>query len=210
VTAPSRTGRTGPPKVELHRVRRLRAEDITRLRNIPITTIARTLVDLAAVLPPHALERAVNQAEVLQLLDVNATRAAVERAPGRKGTTLLRAILSVPSPGPTRSELEAAFLALCRTAGLPTPRMNRHIEVGGELIEVDALWPDERLIAELDSVGVHRTEKAFHNDRRRDAALAAHGYLVVRFTWQRITHEPGAVAEDLLRILALRAQDCAA
>ncbi len=209
VTVPRQTGRAGPPKVELHRVRRLAPDDVTHLRNIPITTVARTLVDLAAVLTPSALERAVHQAEVAQLLDVTATRAAIQRTPGRAGVRLLANLLSLPSPGPTRSELESAFLELCRRAELPIPRINRHVDAGA-LLEVDALWPDQRLIAELDGGAAHRTTYAFENDRRRDAALAAHGYLVVRFTWQRITNEPQDVGADLRRILALRARDCAA
>jgi very-short-patch-repair endonuclease len=210
VTVPSQAGRMGPPKVELHRVRRLDPRDVTRLRNVAITTPARTLVDLASVLAPHALERSVNQAEVIQLLDVTAVRAAIERAPNRKGTRHLEASLSMPSPGPTKSELEDSFLALCRRADLPTPRLNVHVDAGGCLYEVDALWPDARLIAELDGGAAHRTAKAFEDDRARDAALAARGYLVVRFTWQRITHEPRVVAAQLRRILALRRPDCAA
>jgi very-short-patch-repair endonuclease len=209
VTVPRQTGRAGPPKVELHRVRRLAPDDVTHLRDIPMTTVARTLVDLAAVLTPDALRRAVHQAEVAQLLDVTAARAAIERAPGRAGTRRLRAVLSVPAPGRTRSELESAFLQLCRRAELPIPRINRHVDAG-DLLEVDALWPDERLIAELDGGAAHRTTYAFENDRRRDAALAAHGYLVVRFTWQRITNAPQDVIGELRRILALRARDCAA
>jgi very-short-patch-repair endonuclease len=197
--------RVGPPGIELHRARRLAPDDVTELRAIPITTVARTLVDLAAVLNPHALERAVHQAEVLQLLDVTATRAAMQRTPNRKGTKHFDSLLSVPSPGPTKSALEDRFLKLIRTASLPIPRLNAHVAARGRLIEVDALWPAERVIVELDGAAVHRTAKAFHEDRRRDTALAAEGYLVIRLTWQRIIQEPDAVLEELRRILALRA-----
>ncbi len=210
VTTPARSGRRGPPRVEIHRVTALAVDDVTCLRNLPITTIARTLLDLATVLSPHALERAVNQAEVLQVLDVTAVRAAIDRTPNRKGTKHLRAILSVPSPGPTRSKLEYRFLALCRRGDVQIPRLNTHVDTGGRLVEVDALWPQERLVAELDGGAVHHTPKAFEDDRAKDAALAARGYLVVRFTWHRITHEPRAVQAELRRILALRARDCAA
>jgi very-short-patch-repair endonuclease/predicted transcriptional regulator of viral defense system len=204
------TSRRGVGRIELHRTKQFTADDVTHLRNIAITTVARTLVDLAAVLRPNALQRAVNQAEFLQLLDVTATRAAIQRAPGRAGVRLLGDLLSVPFPGPTRSEFEAEFLALCRNTDLPTPLMNRHVQAGGRLSEVDALWPDHRLIVELDGGAAHRTTHAFENDRRRDAALAARGYLVVRFTWQRLTNEPQDVSDELRHILALRARDCAA
>jgi very-short-patch-repair endonuclease len=190
--------------------RRTTPSDVTHLRNVPITTVARTLVDLAAVLTPNALQRAVIEAEVLRLLDVTATRAAIQRLPGRAGATLLAGLLSMPSPEPTRSELESRFRALCQAANLPTPRMNSHIALRSGLTEVDALWPEHRLIAELDGGAAHRTTHAFENDRRRDAALAARGYLVVRFTWQRITNEPRDVSEELRYVLALRARDCAA
>jgi very-short-patch-repair endonuclease len=89
--------------------------------------------------------------------------------------------------------------------------MNRHVElVTGRLIEADALWPDHRLIVELDSARFHRTARAFHDDRRRDAAVIAHGYVVVRLTWQRVNEEADAVQEELRRILALRAREFAA
>lgn len=147
---------------------------------------------------------------MLQLLDVTAVRAAIQRVPGRKGTRHLNKILSSPSPGPTRSELEDRFLELCKRGKLPTPRMNRHVQAAGRLIEADALWPDHRLVAELDSARFHRTARAFHDDRRRDAALIAQGYVVVRLTWERIAHEADAVLDELRRSLALRAPEFAA
>jgi very-short-patch-repair endonuclease len=202
--------RRGPARVEAHRVRALAADDVTTLRAIPITTVARTLVDLAAVLPAHALERAVHEAEVLRLLDTTTVHQAMTRAPGRRGLARLGHLLSVPSPGPTRSAFEDRFRTLCRDGELPTPRMNTHVRAGNDLIEVDALWPDTRLIVELDGAAAHHTARAFHDDRRRDAALAAHGYQVIRLTWQRVTEEPEAVRDELRRIHALRARDCAA
>lgn len=202
-TTPDR-GRRGPPEVELHRVRRLDARDVTRLRAIPLTTPARTLVDLAAVLNPTALADAMHEAEILRLLDAAAVRAALDRANGRRGTATLRAALQEPSPGPTRSELERRFKALCRAANLPPAQLNRELQIAGRRIDPDALWPDHRLIVELDGEDVHRTRRAFHADRRRDAALAAEGYVVVRFTWQRVVEEGKDVARELARVLAMR------
>jgi hypothetical protein len=147
---------------------------------------------------------------VLRLLDVTATRAAIQRAPNRTGTKHLNALLSMPSPGPTRSALEDEFLELCRVGSLPTPRMNATVATPTRLLEVDALWPTERVIVELDGAAVHRTAKAFHEDRRRDAALAAEGYIVIRLTWQRVTQEAEAVIAELHRILASRSGTFAA
>jgi very-short-patch-repair endonuclease len=190
--------------IEAHRVPDLAPDDVTELRGIPITTVARTLLDLAGVLGPDALERAVQQAAFLRLLDARALTAAIDRAPNRRGVGTLRAVLDEPDPGHTRSRLEERFLALCRRARLPLPRLNVHVPLGDHLVEVDALWPRERLIVELDGAAAHRTARAFHADRRRDAALIACGYVVVRLTWPRVTTEPADVVCELRQILARR------
>jgi very-short-patch-repair endonuclease len=210
VSARGQTGRRGPAEVELHRPRALGDPDVTTLRGIPITTVARTLVDLAAVLQPHQLERAVHQAEVLRLLDVRAVREATARAGNRKGTRHLDSFLSVPSPGPTRSVAEERFLQLVTEGGLPTPRLNAYVEAGGKLIQVDALWPNERVVVEIDGAAAHATRQAFEDDRRRDAALAAAGYVVVRLTWTRMTTEASAVQAQLHSLIARRAGTAAA
>jgi very-short-patch-repair endonuclease len=78
------------------------------------------------------------------------------------------------------------------------------VEVDGIVHEIDLLYADERLIVELDGEAVHRTRRRFHTDRRRDAAFAARGYQTVRYTWDRITTEQARVADEVLRVLALR------
>jgi very-short-patch-repair endonuclease/predicted transcriptional regulator of viral defense system len=197
-------GCRGAAGIDVHRPRRIEPEDVDELDGVPITSVARTLVDLAAVLGPDALERAVHQAEVLQLLDVRQVDAALARSAGRRGTGRLRAIVREPSPGTTRSELEERFLALCRLARLPVPRLNLNLPTSEGLVEVDACWPMAQLVVELDGAAAHRTSRAFHADRRRDAALAAQGYVVVRLTWERVTREADAVADEIRRILARR------
>jgi uncharacterized protein DUF559/putative AbiEi antitoxin of type IV toxin-antitoxin system len=198
VTTSRRTGRTPPTGVRLHRTRRLTPDDHTLRDGLPTTTLERTLVDLAAVLTPHRLERALHEAEVLRLLDVRALTDTIERHPGRRGTTTLARLVAAPTAGPTRSELESAFLALCRVApDLPQPRLNVHLH--GH--EVDALFADHRVVVELDGAAAHHTRRAFHADRRRDSRLAAHGYLTVRLTHDRVTREPDATAAELAPIL---------
>jgi hypothetical protein len=190
--------------LHVHRTRRLPPADLTTLRGIPITTVARTLLDLGAVLDAHRLERAIHEAEVLGLLDMREIEATIARNNGHRGVGCLRAALAQPSPGTTRTELEDRFLGLCRRAGLPLPALNARIVTPEGTFEVDALWPAEKLIVELDGGAAHRTRRAFEDDRRRDAALAAAGYLVVRLTWRRVTEDAGEVARQLRRILALR------
>lgn len=196
-------GRSAPAGVELHRTRSLPRADVTRARNLPVTTVARTLVDLAGVLTPSALGRAVHEAEFLRLLDVAAVEEALGRANGRRGTPALRAALTEPSPGATRSALEERFLALV-SGRLPAPRCNAHLQVAGELMEVDVIWRGARVVVELDGAQAHRTRRAFHRDRARDLALAAEGWVVVRLTWQQVTREPERVIRELQRLLAVR------
>jgi len=203
VLVPATTGgRRGPRDVHLRRARRLEAEhDVRRRDGIPVTSVERTLVDLAATYP-RLLPKAVHEAEVHRLLDVRAVRAAVERSPGRRGMTALRAAVTPDGAEPDHGAFVAAFLALAETHGLPRPVVGAHIPAGDRLHEVDLLFVAERVIVELDGEGVHRTRRKFHSDRRRDAALAAAGYLTVRYTRPRVTGEQHTVAEELRRILA--------
>jgi very-short-patch-repair endonuclease len=159
---------------------------------LPLTTPTRTIHDLAACLPQHELDRAVEQAQILRL----ATSDEIAADMPRRGRAALRAALN-HEPQLTRSEAERRLLALIRQARLPRPRTN--VVVHG--YEVDLLWPEQRLIVEVDGYAYHSTRHAFERDRARDAALQAAGYRVVRFTWRQIVHEPHAVVAQLARLL---------
>ncbi len=159
---------------------------------LPRTTPARTLHDLAAHLPQHELERAVEQAQILRL----ATKDEISTNMPRRGGPALRAALD-GEPHLTRSEAERRLLALIRQARLPRPAAN--VVVHG--YEVDLLWRQQRLIVEIDGFRYHSTRRAFERDRARDAALQAAGYRVVRLTWRQITHEPPAVVAQLAVLL---------
>jgi very-short-patch-repair endonuclease len=166
---------------------------------IPVIAVPRTLLDLAEVLGPRQLERAFEHAERLGLLDVRALRRLCERSRGRRGLRTLGDLLAAGSePTDTRSALERRFAALCRAGDLPPPAFN--VGVGG--FEVDALWPRERLIVELDGYLFHRTRRAFESDRARDADLQLAGYRVLRITSRRLDREPAAVAATVRRLLA--------
>jgi hypothetical protein len=185
--------------IDLHRTRTLRHHERAEHDGVPVTTPARTLVDLAAVLPAAALARAVHEAEVLRILDVAAVEAAM--GPGRRGVATLRRLLAVPDAGIRRHELEHRFHDLCRTAGLPMPRCNFHVRAGDRLVELDAFWPEPGLAVELDGAATHLTHRAFEEDRRRDAALLRIGIPVVRVTWQRLTTERAELVDDLRALL---------
>lgn len=192
------------PGVQVHRIRRLDPADRTVRHGIAVTTVHRTLVDLAEVLSPDELERAVHQADLLQLLDLRVAAGAIERANGRRGLGTLRRTLGLSDVALTRSGLERRFLALCRAAGLPRPRVNATVWTGATSYEVDFLWAEQRLVIETDGGTVHRTRRAFEQDRVRDADLTLAGYTVVRFTWRRVIEEPAAVADILARLLSMR------
>ena len=186
---------TGPaprprPGLRIHRSLSL---DAAVHDGLPLTTARRTIHDLAAHLPQHELDRAVEQVQVLRL----ATRDEIAAALPRRGRRALTAALD-GEPALTRSEAERRLLALIAAARLPRPEAN--VRIHG--YEVDLLWRREKLIVEVDGYAFHSTRRAFERDRARDAALQAAGYRVVRFTWRQITDEPHAVIAQLAVILA--------
>ena len=166
--------------------------------NIPVTSVARTLLDLAES-DPDRLPRAWDTAARRRLLDLRAVEAACENGHGRRGLKHLVPLLEdrtrvIPD---TRRELEARFFDLCRTFDLPPPSCNVLVE--GYL--VDAFWPAQRLVVELDSWEFHGDRGAFERDRERDAVLQAAGYRVVRITWRRLAEKPADVARLIRRLL---------
>ena len=140
-----------------------------------MTTPARTISDLRKTASPQALRRAIRQAEVLGL--PTGVEGVVEG---------------------TRSDLELAFLQLCRQHGLPEPRVNARL--GG--LEIDFLWPDNRLVVETDGYRYHRGQAAFERDRERDLRLRGLGYEVIRVSGRQVSGQPQRVAEILGRPLA--------
>jgi very-short-patch-repair endonuclease len=189
------------PGVQRHRAE-LPADEVTVHRGIPVTTVPRTLLDLATVLTPHQLARAVNEAEVQRLHDPLSLNALLERYPRRPGVPALRALLG-QRMAVTRSELEKRFREFLIKAGLPLPETNAQIEIKGVWYEVDCLWRAERGVVELDGRATHDTNEAFETDRARDRILQAAGYRVIRITWRQLHESPAAVAADLRALLRL-------
>jgi predicted transcriptional regulator of viral defense system len=181
VTAPAT--RHGIPGIRLHRSRSLDAQDSTSHEGIPITTIARTLLDLAATARSEQLERALAQAMQLRVYDHRAITDVIARCNGHRGTAILTRATAI-EPKITRSEWEKRMLRLVRGAGLPVPLCNEslHAPDHGWCIP-DFHWPGHDLIVETDGWDSHGTRAAFEDDRAKDAALTAAGYRVVRFTW---------------------------
>ena len=198
VTVSRRSGLRKRERIRIHRVTSLLHDEHTLHDGIPITTVARTLVDVAAGGRRRTVERAVEESERRRLFDLAAVDAVLERHPRRPGAPLLRAVLAGYRDDHlrTRMELERLFLGLCEEHRIPRPEVNAFVGP----YEVDLLWREAGLIAECDGWSTHATRAAFERDRARDAWLTARGYRVVRFTWRRALSVPGEVA-DLLRSL---------
>jgi very-short-patch-repair endonuclease len=180
----------------------LSADEVTVEDRIPVTTAARTVFDLAAISTPREVERAFHEMEVRRLWGSVSVKELVERHPGHRGVATLRALLASKRPvGVTRNEFEERFVAVLDAYDLPHPRFNATLHVRGRFFEPDALWDDQRLIAELDGGGAHQTDRAFHSDRKRDRTLLAEGWRTTRVTWHQLRDEPEQVAADLRLML---------
>jgi very-short-patch-repair endonuclease len=201
VTAPGSTGRRRRG-IRVHSGATLTSADVTRVQGLPTTTIARTLLDLAATTEARGIERMIDQAEVMGIYDGGAVADVLERAGRRRGTARLRTVLESFETGRTHTELEELFLAACRKAGLPRPRVNQWMTLDGEEIQIDFLWPAQRVAVETDGWATHRTRGAFEADRRRDQRLAVAGWRPVRFTWRQVANRPREVVDTLRPLLA--------
>jgi very-short-patch-repair endonuclease len=176
----------------VHSTRSLEPPEISSHENIPCTSAARTLVDLAAVLNRRQLKRALERSLELRLFDGVALDAVLDRAPGRPGVGVLRKLVAGlhGEPAPVRNELERRFLELVRAEGLPIPVVNARV-CG---YEVDFHWPARRLIVETDGRATHDTPHQFEEDRRRDLELTLAGWHVIRVGWRQVVYEPSRVA----------------
>jgi very-short-patch-repair endonuclease len=180
----------------------LLADEVVRVRGVPVTSVPRTMFDLAATRTEREVERAWNEMEVREYRSSLSVPDLIERYPGRKGTLMLARVANRKTlVGITRNDLEEAFLAMIDRFGLPRPRMNTHLPIRDRFYEIDCLWEDRKVAIELDGGGAHGTKRAFEQDRERDRILTAERYTTARLTWHQITETPTEVADDLRRIL---------
>lgn len=199
VTVRGPGGRGRRAGLRIHRRAGLPADETTVRDGIAVTTPARTILDLASLLPRRRLERAIDEAEYRRVCTAADLEAIIARHRGRAGAAVLAGVLRRHAVGTTRTrtELEEMFLALCRRRGLPQPLVNAPL-LG---LTVDFLWPPA-VVVEVDGGQGHLTRRAFQGDRDRDSLLAAHGYRVIRFTWWDVERRAGVVADRVRRVLA--------
>jgi len=187
----------GQSGIEAHRAT-LPDDEKTVVDRIPVTSVPRTLLDLAAIVSRRQLERALNEAEVLGLTDALSVPDLLERYPRRPGSAVLRVLLRDEGTlsGITQNDFEEDFVVLLDAHRLPRPRFNADVVVRGRHFNVDCLWRERRLIVELDGREVHGTARAFETDRERDRLLLADGWQVVRLTWRQIRDDPAEIVAD--------------
>jgi len=204
VTVP--TGRRRISRARVHRARLVEQDEAERA-GVPVTSVARTVLDLGATLPPDRLERVLERAEELRVFDLAALDELLVRVTHHHGVGVLRRALAVHRDHPafTRSDLERRFLALVGAAGLPRPSMN--FNAGG--FELDAFWVAERFAVELDVYETHGGRVAFERDRLRQEELKLIGIEMVRITGPRLDREPGQVMTRIEMLLERRRRELA-
>jgi very-short-patch-repair endonuclease len=190
--------------VTLHRVSILHPTDIRTRANLRITSPARTLIDFATQASHEELDQAFGEARANRLLADAALEAALNRAPkNHRGAAIVRRRLSGdPGSTYTRSRAERRVRRLMKASELPQPLVNVKLNSG---FTVDFLWPNTRLILEVDGYGTHGDRLAFEQDRKRDQIHVAAGYTVIRVTWQQLCEESFAVVARIAQALARRA-----
>ena len=194
------------PQIRRH-ISQLPRDERTIEQGIPVTSVPRTILDLAATEPSDLIENLLREMEFRELWDRLSLWDLIDRYPGRRGTRKVRLALerlkSEP-PGRKRSKLEERFAPFLRRHRLPLPRFNDWISLGEKRYRVDCHWPGSGQIVELDGWEGHRTRSGFREDRARDRILRVAGYSVTRLTWAQLDDEPEAVSADLRVLLGER------
>lgn len=179
--------------VKAYRRPTLADRDLIERNGIPVTSLVLTFVDLASIQDPRRVERAVNEADRLDLIDPPTLRVELQMHRCEPGVRPLRRLLDRRTFRLTRSELERLFLPLARRAGLPLPLTKQWVNG----FEVDFFWPDLALVVETDGLRYHRTPAEQARDRLRDQAHTAAGLVNLRFTHEQVRYEPEHVLATL-------------
>lgn len=190
--------------LQIHRSRTLAAVDRAVREHVPVTSVARTALDLAARVRRRSVDRLLRRSEELGLFDLPEFESVLSRNRGHRGAGALgRAIALYQPPRFTRSGLEDRFLELLEEAGFPRPASN-YVEAGYEL---DVYWPELRFAVELDVFATHGSRLSFEEDRLRTEALKLAGVEMVRITGLRLEREPEQVLERLRALLTMRGRE---
>jgi hypothetical protein len=193
-----RTSETRLRGVRCHRRPSLPSQEVDLRLSIPLTTPVRTFLDLATVTGPKTVERAINEADKLNVIDADSLRRALDEHAGQPGVRLLREILDEHTFRLSDDELERLFRPLAAAAGLPLP-LTKHMV---NRFEVDFFWPDLGLVVETDGWRYHRTPSAQTRDALRSQTHTAAGLTPLRFSHYQVKYEPRHVREILTKTVA--------
>jgi hypothetical protein len=201
VTTPVPRKRRG--SIRIHHSRTLVDADRALEQGIPVTSVARAALDLAAVMRFRSLRRIIRRSEELRAFDLPDFHSVLARNRGHRGAhPLERALAIYEPPRLTRSELEREFVRLAEQAGLPQP-LTSYVVAGYEL---DIYWPDLRFAVEIDVYATHGGHESFEEDRRRDEDLKLAGIELTRVTGRRLELEPQQVVDRIRLLLDQRRQ----
>lgn len=196
--------RSGRPPIRIHHSRTLTDGDRALEGGIPVTSVPRTALDLAARIRPASIDRLLQRTEELKVFDLPEMESVLARNTRHRGVVPLRHAISLYRPPPfTRSKLEGRFLDLLAEAGFPRPATGYN-EAGHEL---DVYWPELRFAVELDVFETHGSRRAFEEDRLRHEELKLAGVEMIRVTGPRLDREPQRVLERLERLLEMRRRE---
>jgi hypothetical protein len=193
------------PGLDIHRSTTLIERDLVVVERIRCTSVARTLMDIAPGVSDGQMTRAFDQAEVLEVFDLNAINDQLERNPTHPGAGRIRAMLAdYVFMGQTRGEFERRMLPRLKAAGFPMPKNNEWIVLddGERAICADFCWREQRLVVETDGKKTHLTHRAFECDRRDDQRLIAAGWTVIRITWKQLENEPERILRTIATVLS--------
>ena len=195
----------GRPGIRAHATTTLLTRDVTTHKGIPVTTVARALLDYAEQASQRELEKAMENASIAKRLDLEAVHDVLARAAGRRGQRPLAAVVRayLPLSSEAKSRLEIRFLNLLATHNIPEPIVNQPLTLpSGTVVYPDFHWPEHKLILETDGKETHLTPEAFERDRRRDQQLTLMGFRCPRTTWLQLDEEPEVVVALVGELIA--------
>jgi len=195
--------------IDAHRASTLTAADVTTVDGIPVTSVARTVLDLGSVVPRRRVERAIDQSEVLELFNLPDFDDVLERNPTSPGAPIVRGLLDEYQgpeshlPALTESPLEDGFLALCDAARFPRPEVQQYLTLpDGDVIRADFLWRRHRIVVETDGRTGHTTPRARERNAKRDLLLTQMNWRPVRLTWRMVFKTAAETTHTFRNLLA--------
>jgi hypothetical protein len=182
----------------------LRADEVGEVEGIPVTSLFRTVLDLAATRPRREGELALHELQRKEKTDAISFDELLGRHPGHRGAATVRRLRASKAPlSVPRNIFEEAFVAFIDEYGLPRPEINAPLVLEERNYEIDALWRPQRLAAELDGRETHDTDDVYESDRQRDRDLLVAGWRTTRITWRHLHGKRAQLAADLRILLTL-------